>query len=51
MHRWSRMLTAVGVAVLLYLPAAPDPAQGQEPACPPTPVKLSPGGPAGSCPD
>src|SRR5262245_42370041 len=42
------MLTAVGVAVLFSAVATSGPAQGQDPACPPMPAKLSPGGPAGS---
>jgi len=54
-HRSGRMLMAVGVAVLFSCLASPGPAQGQAPespstppsqaaACPPSPIKLSPGG-------
>jgi hypothetical protein len=47
-HRSSRMLTAAGVAVLLSLIASAGPAQGQARGCPPSPLKLSPGGPPGA---
>lgn len=45
MYRWfGWMLTAVGVAVVLSFTTSPGPALGQDAACPPSPVKLSPGG-------